>query len=188
MPAFAGGTPLGATTLEAFEKVISTNLTAVFFTVQSAVPHLNDNASIILNGSVISVLGNPGYSAYARQQGRRAGDGADHGVGTVAARHPRQRGGARARSAPRSGALRPPPPKPKKAFEKRIARSTPLGRIGEPDHISKTVLFLASDDAAHVQGQEIVRRRRRDGLSERCADLSGLGRQSPALAAGCPVD
>jgi len=30
-----------------------------------------------------------------------------------------------------------------------------LGRIGEPDHISKTVLFLASDDAGHIQGQEI---------------------------------
>ena len=40
-------------------------ITAVFFTVQAAVPHLNDGASIILNGSVISVLGNPGYSAYA---------------------------------------------------------------------------------------------------------------------------
>jgi NAD(P)-dependent dehydrogenase (short-subunit alcohol dehydrogenase family) len=50
--------------VEAFEKVISTNLTGVFFTVQSALPHLNDNASIILNGSVISVLGIPGYSAY----------------------------------------------------------------------------------------------------------------------------
>jgi len=57
----AGGTPLGATAREAFEKVISTNLTGVFFTVQSALPHLNDNASIILNGSVISVLGIPGY-------------------------------------------------------------------------------------------------------------------------------
>ena len=61
----AGNTPIGGTTLEAFEKVISTNITAVFFTVQAAVPHLNDGASIILNGSVISVLGNPGYSAYA---------------------------------------------------------------------------------------------------------------------------
>ena len=30
-----------------------------------------------------------------------------------------------------------------------------LGRIGEVDHIAKTVLFLASDDAAHVQGAEI---------------------------------
>jgi NAD(P)-dependent dehydrogenase (short-subunit alcohol dehydrogenase family) len=41
------------------------------------------------------------------------------------------------------------------ALEKRIAGITPLGRIAEPDHIAKTVLFLASDDAAHVQGQEI---------------------------------
>ena len=69
----AGGTPLGATDIEAFQKIISTNLTAVFFTVQSALPYLNDNASIILNGSVISVLGIPGYSAYgAAKAGVRA--------------------------------------------------------------------------------------------------------------------
>src|SRR3954470_14186192 len=35
----AGGTPLGSATLETFEKVISTNLTSVFFTVQSARPY-----------------------------------------------------------------------------------------------------------------------------------------------------
>ena len=46
-------------------------------------------------------------------------------------------------------------PEAEKVFEKRIGLTTPLGRIGEPDHIAKTVLFLASDDAAHVQGQEI---------------------------------
>ena len=36
----AGGTPLGGATLETFEKVIRTNVTGVFFTVQAAVPHL----------------------------------------------------------------------------------------------------------------------------------------------------
>jgi hypothetical protein len=46
-------------------------------------------------------------------------------------------------------------PEAEKIFEARIGRSTPLGRIGEPDHIAKTVLFLASDDAAHIQGQEL---------------------------------
>src|SRR5246127_5352581 len=35
-----GSTPLGGTSLEAFESVIRTNITAVFFTVQAAVPHL----------------------------------------------------------------------------------------------------------------------------------------------------
>jgi NAD(P)-dependent dehydrogenase (short-subunit alcohol dehydrogenase family) len=46
-------------------------------------------------------------------------------------------------------------PEAEKVLERRIGMSTPLGRIGEPDHISKTVLFLASDDSAHVQGQEL---------------------------------
>src|SRR5262249_32705584 len=41
----AGASPLGSTTLEAFETVIRTNLTSVYFTVQSALPYLNDNAS-----------------------------------------------------------------------------------------------------------------------------------------------
>ena len=41
------------------------------------------------------------------------------------------------------------------ALEKRIAMTTPLGRIAEADHVAKTVLFLASDDSAHVQSAEI---------------------------------
>jgi len=149
-----GNTPVGGTTLEAFEKVIRTNLTVVFFTVQAAVPHLNDNASIILNGSVISVLGNPGYSAYAATKaGVRA-------MARVMASELSPRGIRVNVVSP--GATRTPiwgaaiaTPQGEQALEKRFALSTPLGRMGETDHISKTVLFLASDDAAHVQGQEI---------------------------------
>jgi NAD(P)-dependent dehydrogenase (short-subunit alcohol dehydrogenase family) len=149
-----GNTPVGKTTLEMFESVIKTNLTSVFFTVQAALPHLNDNASIILNGSVISVLGNPGYSAYAatkagvRAMARvMASELSPRGirvnvVAPGAARTPIWNG-----AAPTAEAFA--------VLEKRIAGITPLGRIAEPDHIAKTVLFLASDDAAHVQGQEI---------------------------------
>src|SRR5258707_9791603 len=61
----AGNTPIGGSTPAAFEAVIRTNITAVFFTVQAAAPYLNHGASIVLNGSFISVLGNPGYAAYA---------------------------------------------------------------------------------------------------------------------------
>lgn len=150
----AGNTPLGGTTLAAFENVIKTNLTAVFFTVQAAVPHLNDNASIILNGSVISVLGNPGYSAYAATKaGVRA-------MARVMASELSPRG-IRVNVVSPGGTRTPiwagaiAEQGNETALEKRIALSTPLGRIGEVEHISKTVLFLASDDAAHVQGQEI---------------------------------
>jgi NAD(P)-dependent dehydrogenase (short-subunit alcohol dehydrogenase family) len=150
----AGNTPVGGTTIAAFESVIRTNLTAVFFTVQTAIAHLNDGASIILNGSVISVLGSPGYSAYAASKaGVRA-------MARVMASELSPRGIRVNVISP--GAIRTPiwgaataTPEAEKALEERIAKATPLRGLGEPDHISKAVLFLASDDSAHVQGQEL---------------------------------
>lgn len=150
----AGNTPVGVTTLAAFETVIVTNLTAVFFTVQSAIAHLNDGASIILNGSVISVLGSPGYSAYAASKaGVRA-------MARVMASELSPRWIRVNVISP--GAIRTPiwgaataSPEAEKELEDRIARATPLRGIGEPDHIAKAVLFIASDDSAHVQGQEL---------------------------------
>jgi NAD(P)-dependent dehydrogenase (short-subunit alcohol dehydrogenase family) len=62
-------TPLGQTSLAAFEEIIRINLTAAFFTVQAAAPYLNDGASIILNGSAQAAMGVPGYSAYAASKG-----------------------------------------------------------------------------------------------------------------------
>jgi len=150
----AGFTPVGGTTLEAFESVIRTNITSVFFTVQAAVPHLNDGASIILNGSVISVLGNPGWAAYAASKaGVRA-------MARVMASELSPRGIRVNVVAP--GAARTPiwnaaaPTAEAYAMlDKRISRSIPLGRLGEADEVAKTVLFLASDDASNIQGAEI---------------------------------
>ncbi|MFN4928318.1 SDR family NAD(P)-dependent oxidoreductase, partial [Bradyrhizobium sp.] len=149
-----GATPAGATKPEVFEQVIRTNLTGVFFTVQAALQHLNDGASIILNGSVISVLGNPGYSAYAASKaGVRA-------MARVLASELSPRGIRVNVVSP--GATRTPiwgaalaTPDAERAFEARIAATTPLGHIGEPENIASTVLFLASDEAAHIQGQEL---------------------------------
>src|ERR1700731_4429635 len=150
----SANTPVGGTSLATFESVLKTNITAVFFTVQAAVPHLNDGASIILNGSVISVLGSPGYSAYAASKaGVRAmarvmaSELSPRGirvnvVAPGAARTPIWKG-----AAPTAAAFA--------VLDERISRSIPLGRIAEADHIGKTVLFLASDDAAHVQSAEI---------------------------------
>jgi len=149
-----GQTPVGGASLDIFEQVIRTNLTAVFFTVQSALPYLNDGASIILNGSVISVLGNPGYSAYAAS---KAGVRAMARV-MVSELSPR---GIRV-NVVAPGAIRTPiwgaataTPEAEKAFNARVGRSTPLRGVGEPEHVANTVLFLASDEAAHIQGQEL---------------------------------
>jgi NAD(P)-dependent dehydrogenase (short-subunit alcohol dehydrogenase family) len=149
-----GNTPIGGTKLDGFEAILKTNITAVFFTVQAAAAHLNDNASVILNGSVISVLGNPGYAAYAASKaGVRA-------MARVMASELSPRGirvnlvspGATATPIWDSVA---PTPDAFAVFEKRMSQSIPLGRLGQPEEVAKTVLFLASDDASNVQGAEI---------------------------------
>src|ERR1700744_1960460 len=149
-----GNTPVGATTLAAFEAGIQTNITSVFFTVQAAVPYLNGGASVILNGSVLSVLGSPGWSAYAASKaGVRA-------MARVMASE-LSPGGIRVNVVAPGGGKTPiwngvaPTANAFAAVDKRISASTPLGRMGEADHIAKTVLFLASDDSAHVQAAEI---------------------------------
>src|SRR5258708_1337026 len=47
--------PFGAVTEEHFDKLFNINVRGTLFTVQKALPLLNDGGSIILNGSVASV-------------------------------------------------------------------------------------------------------------------------------------
>ena len=151
----AGPTPLGQTPVAAFEQILRTNVTAVFYTVQATLPELRDGASIVLNGSVHAVLGMPGYSAYAAAKG-----GVRSMTRNLASELAPRRirvnqvtpGGTRtpiwSRDAKTEGALA--------AVEARISRSAPLGRIGEADEVAKAVLYLASDDSSNVTGSEIV--------------------------------
>jgi NAD(P)-dependent dehydrogenase (short-subunit alcohol dehydrogenase family) len=57
----SGRTPTGTTDEAIFEKIVHTNLNGAFFTVNSAVPLMNDNGSIIFNGSVHNYLGQPAW-------------------------------------------------------------------------------------------------------------------------------
>ncbi|CAD6556612.1 hypothetical protein LMG27952_06151 [Paraburkholderia hiiakae] len=55
---------LGNITEAHFDKLFSTNVKGVLFTVQKALPLLNDGASIILTGSVASVKWTPTFWVY----------------------------------------------------------------------------------------------------------------------------
>jgi len=37
-----------------------------------------------------------------------------------------------------------------------IARAIPLGRIGTPENVARSVLFLASDEASYITGANLV--------------------------------
>src|ERR1700689_2071983 len=57
--------PFGAVIEEHFDKLFDINVKGALFTVQKALPLLNDGGSIILNGSVASVKGTAAFGVYA---------------------------------------------------------------------------------------------------------------------------
>jgi NAD(P)-dependent dehydrogenase (short-subunit alcohol dehydrogenase family) len=154
----SGRTPTGSTDEAIFENVIHTNLNAAFFTVNSAAPLLNENGSIIFNGSVHNYLGQAGLAAYAATKGGLvsmarsiAADLAPRNirvnvVAPGATKTPIwHRGPSTSISEDESDKLA-------KAMSSRI----PLGRWGEPEDLAKAVLFLASDDSSYINAIELM--------------------------------
>jgi len=56
--------PLGGITEEHFDKLFDINVKGTLFTVQKALPLLNDGGSIILTGSVAGSKGTPAFGVY----------------------------------------------------------------------------------------------------------------------------
>jgi NAD(P)-dependent dehydrogenase (short-subunit alcohol dehydrogenase family) len=154
----SGRTPTGTTDEAIFENVVHTNLNGAFFTVNSAAPLMNDNGSIIFNGSVHNYLGQPGVAAYAATKGGLvsmarsiAADFAPRNirvnvVAPGATKTPIWNRGSRANiTAEESTKLA--------TF---VSSAIPLGRWGEPEELAKAVLFLASDDSSYVNAVELT--------------------------------
>ena len=57
--------PLGQITEEAFDKQFDVNVKGLLFTVQKALPLLQDGGSIVLNASMVSITGSPAFSVYS---------------------------------------------------------------------------------------------------------------------------
>ena len=124
----------------------------------SAAPLLNENGSIIFNGSVHNYLGQAGVAAYAATKGgvvsmarSIAADLAPRNirvnvVAPGATKTPIWNRGQRASIAADESA------KLAKAMSSRI----PLGRWGEPEDLAKAVLFLASDDSSYINAIELM--------------------------------
>jgi NAD(P)-dependent dehydrogenase (short-subunit alcohol dehydrogenase family) len=154
----SGSTPTGTTDEAIFEKVVHTNLNGAFFTVNSAAPLMNDNGSIIFNGSVQSYLGQPGLAAYAATKGGLvsmarsiAADLAPRKirvnvVAPGATKTPIWKRGPRANATAEESAK----------VSDFFSSTVPLARWGEPEDLAKAVLFLASDDSSYINAVELV--------------------------------
>src|SRR5713226_6400581 len=57
--------PLGQITEEHFDKQFDVNVKGLLFTVQKALPLLQDGGSIVLNASIVSITGSPSLSVYS---------------------------------------------------------------------------------------------------------------------------
>ena len=137
--------------------MVHTNLNGAFFTVNSAAPLMNDNGSIIFNGSVHNYLGQPGVAAYAATKGGLALDGAIHRRRPCTAQDLRERGGPGSDEDPHLEA------RGARSHGRRIAKvsdlfssTVPLARWGEPEDLAKAVLFLASDDLSYINAVELM--------------------------------
>jgi NAD(P)-dependent dehydrogenase (short-subunit alcohol dehydrogenase family) len=147
----AGGgelAPLGSITEEHFDKTFNVNVRGTLFTVQKALPLLNDGGSIILTGSIAGVKGIPAFGVYSATKAAIRSF-VRSWTSDLKDRHIRA-------NVISPGTIDTPilAPLPKEAIAQILA-TAPMGRMGEPDEIAKAVVFLASDDSSYITGIEL---------------------------------
>ena len=136
-----------------WDKVLSINLKGVFLTVQSCLPTMLEQryGRIVVTSSI---TGN--RTAIAGMAHYAASKGGINGFIRAAALELAREGitinGVEPGHIWTEGAAPGYDPEFKRAVENFI----PMGRFGEPADIGRTVLFLASDDAAYITGQTFV--------------------------------
>ncbi|QDU32494.1 Glucose 1-dehydrogenase 1 [Poriferisphaera corsica] len=147
-------TPLGEVSVSDFDQMSDVNFKGTFFTVQYAFPLLTNNASVILVSSCLDEMGAENYSLYNATKAA---------IRSLA----RSLTPDLARKGARINVLSPGPIDTpvlensgmsdeqihthKQAFANVLA----AGRVGEPEEMAKTALFMASDDSSFMFGSEI---------------------------------
>lgn len=135
---------------EDWDAVIQTNLTAIFHTTREAVKTMMRAkwGRIINITSVVGILGNPGQANYV------AAKAALIGFTKSVAKEYATRGITVNAIAPgfiESDMTAKLPENVSAEYLKQI----PVGRFGKPEEVAKAVAFLASEDAAYINGQTL---------------------------------
>jgi NAD(P)-dependent dehydrogenase (short-subunit alcohol dehydrogenase family) len=141
---------LGEITEAQFDAAFSLNARGTLFTVQKALPLLNDGASILMTGSNASRKGFPGWSVYA---GSKAVQQAWARVWLAELKDRRIRVNV---LTPGQVATAKQQELFDEATKRQFESLIPRGKMGRPEEIATIALFLASDDSSYVNGMELV--------------------------------
>jgi NAD(P)-dependent dehydrogenase (short-subunit alcohol dehydrogenase family) len=139
----------------AFDRQIDVNVKGAYFTMQSALPHLNDGASIVINGSINALIGMAGMSVYSASKAAVRSF-----ARTLSAELLERRIRVNVVS---PGPIDTPlfdklglPRDQVQSMAAGIVSQIPLARFGNANEVAKAVLFLASDDSTFILGEEII--------------------------------
>jgi NAD(P)-dependent dehydrogenase (short-subunit alcohol dehydrogenase family) len=147
--------PLEATTEAVYDQLFNINVKGLYFTIQRAVSHLNDNAAIVLNTSFLSEMGLPNTSVLSASKAAVRSLARTFSAELVSR-------GIRV-NAVSPGAITTPiygklnmSQEAVEALAENIIGQVPMKRFGTSEEIAKAVLFLSTADSNYVLGTEIV--------------------------------
>ncbi|WP_020559003.1 SDR family NAD(P)-dependent oxidoreductase [Thiofilum flexile] len=145
----------GETTEDEFAKTFDINVKGVFFTVQTLLPLLRDEGSIVLTSSIVANKGMENLSLYSASKAAVRSFARSWAndlkarkirVNTLSpglTRTPIMENGLKMDAAQIA------------ALNQHAATIIPLGYVAQPDEIASAALFLASSDARYVNGVEL---------------------------------
>lgn len=145
---------LASITLKHFTDTFGGNVGGTVFTVQKALPLLNDGASIILAGSSTDNKGSPSFSVYAATKAALRSFARSWAVELVDRKI-------------RVNCLSPGPiatpgltgladdPESADQLLRALTAGVPMRRLGQPEEIANAALFLASDQSRFITGSEV---------------------------------
>ena len=134
-----------------FDELFAVNVRAPYALTRAAVPHLPPGSSIVFVGSNLTRIGKPGAAAYAASKAA-----VESLTRTLAV----ELGSAGIRvNAVSPGTTRTHMTAANfedEARHRQLVAMSPVGFLGEPDDIARTIEFLASDTARYVNGTAVV--------------------------------